>query len=116
MKGAQESCCVRLGEDFRQQVVGIRIAAALVVAKQYGDWYAEDGGHLFEPTACDTIGAAFVFLNLLEGYANLLGERRLRHSQADAVGSYTLAQADINGVFALWHSSTQLLCAVISSP
>jgi hypothetical protein len=47
VKGAQESCRIRLGKDFCQQVVGIRIAATLGVAKQYGDWYAEDGGHHF---------------------------------------------------------------------
>ncbi len=91
VKGAQESYCVRLGKDFCQQVVHIRVAAALVLAEERGDWQAQNGGHTFEPASCYTIGAVFVFLNLLEGYPDLFGERRLRHSQTDAVDPDTLA-------------------------
>src|SRR5208282_4872565 len=100
-KRLQEPCRIGLGKDFSQWVVAGLIAFPLT--KERCDPYAKNGGKFFKPAASNAISSLLVFLNLLERYADLFSECRLRHTSRQAISPHTLSHEHVNGFDALCH-------------
>lgn len=96
VKCPQQLRGMRFGKHFSYQAVDGLVAAVVFLAEECADRYAENGGNLFETAASHTIGAAFVFLNLLERHAEHLAERRLREALTQPIGADPLPYAHIN--------------------
>ncbi|TCQ02429.1 hypothetical protein C8J34_1185 [Rhizobium sp. PP-F2F-G36] len=89
LRGWKDLGPVWRGEPCRRTIAGLR-----ETHEEEGHFHIERAGGLMEFRGADAVGAAFVFLNLLEGHAQPYTEHHLRQTEAQPL--FTQPGADMN--------------------
>lgn len=98
-KGLHQFQAVGCGKKFRN-IIGRRRLGIFIVGRRCHAFkkerrrHLQSGGDLLQAARADAINALFVFLDLLEGQVNRVGERLLAHRQN--VAPHADARANVN--------------------